>query len=105
VADSNALRSRRKRQHAQGDHSLCTRRCRAERLKIAELPAGSGETLDAAAGMQDLAAQLAAAYASDPGNAALARELRLTLLSLSSRDGDAGRAAMEAFIADLGKPL
>jgi hypothetical protein len=38
MADSNAERSRRKRLHAAGDHSECTARCPAGRMRLAPVP-------------------------------------------------------------------
>lgn len=89
MADSEAVRSRRKRMHAAGDHSLC-RRCPAVRnggessrtVTIAPPPAESGTELDPAAEMRRLAVRLSAAYDQDPSNALLARELRMTLAEL-----------------------
>jgi hypothetical protein len=84
VADSEALRSRRKRAHAAGDHSLC-RRCAAVRGE--SLPAVVPEisrvpVADPKAALRELARQLADAYSADPANALLARELRMTLQAL-----------------------
>jgi len=83
VADSEALRSRRKRAHAAGDHSLC-RRCKA---LTPALPAPAGgipaipqaEVKDAETGLRQLAARLTTAHEADPANAMVARELRMTL--------------------------
>jgi hypothetical protein len=77
------VRSRRKRQHAQGDHSIC----RHSRVTPAiTLPppvvTGTPDEFDPAAELRRLADLLAEAYRQDPGNAALARELRATLLAL-----------------------
>src|SRR5215469_16953142 len=79
MADSDAVRSRRKRQHAQGDHSIC----KHDRpvIVLPEPPGTSpseGE-FDPEAELRRLADLLAEAYRQDPGNAALARELRATL--------------------------
>lgn len=95
MADSNAVRSRRKRQHAANDHSECTTRCRARRL--AAVPAVTvtvPDDFDPAAEMRRLAGRLAAAYAADTGNAALARELRATLLAIKSLDEDTELAGL-----------
>jgi hypothetical protein len=87
MADSDAVRSRRKRAHAQGDHSLCRSGKCAQGVyprPVAYLPdpvLDTGE-LDPAAELRALAGRLAAAYAADTGNAALARELRATLLAI-----------------------
>jgi hypothetical protein len=82
MADSNALRSRRKRLHAQGDHSLCRRDCSRPKFTLAPLSAEELAGFDPVAEMRALAGRLAEAYSKDPGNAALARELRATLLAL-----------------------
>jgi hypothetical protein len=94
VADSNSLRSKRKRFHAAGDHSLC-RRCDAVRAVIPvtsapkliqtaldhllEPPEGH---VDAQAALQRQAARLEAACLADRGNAALERVLKEILLAL-----------------------
>lgn len=88
MADSQALRSRRARQHKSGDHSLCKRGCQQRsgelREEIRALPPVSVDSggFDPDAELRQLADQLAAAYSADPGNALLARELRMTLQSL-----------------------
>lgn len=103
MADSEAVRSRRKRAHAAGDHSLC-RRCDAvrggspARLPTSvpdlptQLPSGRGEVTDAAAELRQLAYRMAEAHREDPGNAILGAELRKTLLELMPKgkpDADA----------------
>lgn len=50
---------------------------------MADVPEAVAGDLDPVAEMRALAGQLAAACAADPGNAAVARELRLTLLALA----------------------
>ena len=103
AADSDAVRQQRRRRHAQGDHTLCTRRCPAARSSapIGEVPVSSGEKLDPAAALEELAALLMAAYRADPSNGALARELRTTLLSMpGARD-----TAVEDELAILGRFL
>jgi hypothetical protein len=80
MADSNAVRSRRKRAHAAGDHSLC-RRCDGRGATVA-LPVGGDAPVDARESLEALARRLEAAHEADPGNAAVARELRATLLAL-----------------------
>jgi len=93
VADDDALRSRRKRQHAGGDHSLC-RRCIAVRgiaERVAVLPAPGAPPLDLDEEMRALAGRLAVAHEADPSNALLARELRMTLRELIVREGDDSR--------------
>lgn len=77
IADSEALRAQRSRKHKAGDHSLCVR-CAAVRPK----PTASVPVDDPAAALRELAGQLMAACRADPGNATLARELRMTLQAL-----------------------
>ncbi len=90
MADSEAVRSRRKRAHAAGDHSLCRRGCAA--LKLAAPPADSSPVADPMAEMRLLAGRVVAAHEKDPGNANLAREARMTLQALmgpgEAVDGD-----------------
>jgi len=91
MADSEAVRSRRKRLHAAGDHSMC-RRCPAVTGKatprVAVLsPIPKAPDLDAVAEMQTLALRLAAAHEAEPSNALLARELRMTLRELIGIEG------------------
>jgi hypothetical protein len=85
MPDSDAIRSRRKRAHASGDHHLCKHWPQA--APVSQLPAGDPGELDPAAELAALAGRLSAAYAADTGNAALARELRMTLLAMQSRGG------------------
>lgn len=90
MADSDAVRSRRKRAHAAGDHSMCRHdRPRRDR-PVLVLPADPGEDFDPMEEMRDLAGRLVAAYRADPGNAALAREARYTLLAITAPDDDPG---------------
>jgi hypothetical protein len=77
MADSDALRMQRSRRHRAGDHSLC-KRCAAVRAATKPDP----PVVDPEAVMRQLAGQLAAACRADPGNATLARELRMTLEAL-----------------------
>lgn len=92
MADSDALRARRYRQHRQGDHSACRhgRVLAPARPRLSEvggaptpstLPEGD---FDPVAEMRALARRLADAYGEDTGNAGLARELRMTLLALEA---------------------
>src|SRR5690242_17523231 len=83
MADSDALRSRRKRLHAAGDHSLC-RRCDALRGLIAPLAAQNVPEghVDAQASLEAQARRLEQACEADPGNAPLEKELKATLLAL-----------------------
>jgi hypothetical protein len=80
MPDSDAVRSRRKRQHAAGDHSIC-RHGRPFGL-VPAVPVEPGPDFDPREEMRRLAGRLAAAYAADPSNAALARELRATLQAI-----------------------
>lgn len=99
--DPAALRMRRSRAHRAGDHSLC-KRCAAVR---GEIPAGEGgprPVSDAEAELRALAGHLAVAYRSDPGNALLARELRMTLQALlPAKPGGGQGDELEALFAGL----
>jgi hypothetical protein len=99
VADSDAVRSRRKRLHAADDHSLC-RRCGVRRplaaVPAASAPAATG--IDPAASLRALAGRLEAAHTEDPGNALLARELRVTLQAIGVPD-EGGGGELGAFLA------
>jgi hypothetical protein len=100
MADSAALRMRRYRAHRQGDHHLC-RHQPLPALVLPGQPAGQVEAaagLDPVAEMRALAARLMAAYRADPGNAALARETRLTLLAIGGQD-DGGDDELAAILA------
>ena len=85
MADSEALRQRRRKAHVHGDHSLC-RRCTVVKPRpvavVADLAPGSGEVTDAAAELRQLAYRLVAAHQADPANGILAKELRSTLVAL-----------------------
>lgn len=94
MADSEAVRSRRKRAHAAGDHSLCREGCAALKL-AAPLPAAVPAD-DPQAELQALAGRLAAAHKAEPGNANLARELRMTLQALMGKTADGELAAFLA---------
>jgi hypothetical protein len=80
MADSNAVRSRRKRLHAAGDHSLC-RRCEHRSATVVP-PAAGDPPVDARVSLERLAARLEAAHEADPADAAVARVLKDTLLAL-----------------------
>lgn len=81
MADSDIVRSRRKRLHAAGDHSLCVR---CDALRATEEDVADAEPVtDPAAELAALAGRLVAASTSDPGNAMIARELRQTLLAMA----------------------
>jgi hypothetical protein len=80
MADSDALRSRRKRLHSGGDHSLC-RRCGGRGAELATVVAG-GVPVDPQTALEALARRLEGAHEADPGDAAVARVLKDTLLAL-----------------------
>lgn len=89
IADSEAVRASRSRKHRAGDHSEC-KRCAAVRPKPPAAPA----VVDPMTELRQLAGQLAAACRADPGNATLARELRMTLRELRDpADGIDGELA------------
>jgi hypothetical protein len=90
MADSNAVRSRRKRLHSAGDHSEC-RRCDGRSVTVVPpLPAGTGS--DPRARLESLAARLEAAHEASPSDAMLARVLKDVLLALGAvpAKGDGG---------------
>jgi hypothetical protein len=99
MADSDALRSRRKRLHAAGDHSLC-RRCDG-RSAVAAVPVPGDARVDPSVSLERLAARLEAAHEADPSDAAVARELRATLLALRG-SGDKADRELAAFAAEFG---
>jgi hypothetical protein len=104
MADSAAVRSRRYRLHKAGDHSACRHKLAVCAPVVAEMP-GKG-AVDPGAELEALAARLAVAHVADPGNASLARELRITLQALAdTAPGDAGDddplAELRAIIADI----
>jgi hypothetical protein len=80
MADTNALRSKRKRLHAAGDHSLC-RRCDGRSAVVVPPAAGDGP-VDPRGALEALARRLEAAHEADPADAAVARVLKDTLLAL-----------------------
>jgi hypothetical protein len=82
MADSVALRSRRYRAHSQGDHHLCRHQA-SILIDASSRPVMVGADFDPGDAMAQLAGRLKAAYAADPGNAALARELRMTLQAMT----------------------
>ena len=100
MADSDALRSRRKRAHAAGDHSLCKRCVVLRRLPIA--PEAGDLPADDLGKLRWLAGHLAGAYAADPGNALLARELRMTLQALMPQKGGNADDDLAGLFAELG---
>jgi hypothetical protein len=85
MADSDALRAQRYRRHRQGDHSICRHRLvPGLGSPLAPVPdiRPAGAEFDPVAELRALADRLTEAYQPDRGNAAIARELRLTLQSL-----------------------
>ena len=101
MADSDSLRTRRHRRHKRGDHSLCVRcdavraaipvqegRIRAPRAVLPPDDAPEGH-VDALAALERQARRLEQACEEDPGNAALERELRITLQALPAPEGPA----------------
>ena len=99
MADDGATRTRRWKLHKQGDHSLC-RRCDARR-PLAAVPASSapgGSGIDPAVSLRALAERLEAAHTEDPGNALLARELRVTLQAIGAPD-EGGGGELGEFLA------
>ena len=54
------------------------------------LPVPSGAPADPRASLEALASRLEGAHVADPGNAMVARELRLALAALAGDDPDAG---------------
>ena len=90
MADSDAVRARRYRRHRQGDHSICRHRLVAVPAEVqAAFPADRLDVadLDPVAELRNLAGRVAEAYQADRGNAALVRELRLTLQALMGLPG------------------
>jgi hypothetical protein len=67
--------------HAQGDDHMCRHDRPKLVVSVQEISTGGGD-FDPEAEMRQLAACLADAYRQDSSNAALARELRATLLAL-----------------------
>ena len=87
MADSDALRQRRRKAHVAGDHSLC-RRCTAVKPPLAPFaPGPQAEVVgDAEAELRRLAARLVTAHEHEPANAMVARELRMTLQALMPKE-------------------
>ena len=110
MADPGALRVRRARAHKSGDHSLC-KRCAAVRGGGGPpegapllLPPTSSQMDDPVAALRELAAQLAAAYRADRGNAMLARELRMTLQALVPQKPGNSDDDLDDLFAELSGP-
>ena len=104
MADSDALRQRRRKAHVQGDHSLC-RRCQVVKphpvAAVADLPPGIGEVTDAAAELRQLAWRMAEAHRADPANAILGRELRVTLQALMPKGDEKADADLTGLFGAL----
>jgi hypothetical protein len=99
MADDGATRTRRWKLHKQGDHSEC-RHCDARRA-LAAVPAASAPAatgMDPAASLRALAQRLERAHEDDPGNALLARELRVTLQAIGAPD-EGGGGELGEFLA------
>lgn len=88
VADSDAVRSARKRAHQRGDHHLCRHPPEHPARSLTVLPVPAAVELVPRDELVRLAVALTAAYEADPANANLARELRNTLLAIPAPDPD-----------------
>jgi hypothetical protein len=84
MADSGAVRQRRYKAHKRGDHRYCRH---LREMPVVEVVARDPGELDPVAELRALAGRLAAAYDTDRGNTAIARELRLTLSALIGLPG------------------
>ena len=107
MAESDAVRSRRKRRHAAGDHGMCRSSCdrRPPGRASAGAAAEAGPCTDPAAALAALAGRLVAAHEADPGNAALAREARCTLLALAGLEDGAAEDDPLAELRALADPV
>jgi hypothetical protein len=109
MADSDAVRSRRKRRHAAGDHGMCGPACDRRPPPGRQLAAVAGSAAEActdpAAALAALAGRLVAAHEADPGDAALARECRATLLALAGLEDGAGDGDPLAGLRALADPV
>jgi hypothetical protein len=85
VADSPALRAKRHRRHATGDHSLCKHPAAAARITLARPPEPDAD-FDTHAEMVALARRLTAAHEAAPDRADVARELRATLQAVADAE-------------------
>jgi hypothetical protein len=105
VADSGALRQRRSAAHKAGDHRLCNPARCPHASAVARLhpvpPVPGPDAVDAMEGLTALARRLQAAHEAEPGNALLARELRMTLQALLP----AARPAVDGDLASLFEEL
>jgi hypothetical protein len=102
LADSGALRTQRWKQHKAGDHSLC-RRCGGSKLAAEgqDGPPPPAPVTDPIGELRRLAGRLRSAHEADPGNALIARELRMTLQALTGGRSD-GDSELESLFAELG---
>jgi hypothetical protein len=100
MADSGATRTRRWKLHKAGNHSEC-RDCDALRGAVtARLPGDGLEgPVDPQASLEAQARRLEAACEESPGNAALEKELRATLLVLRV-PGETADSEAAAFLAE-----
>lgn len=96
IADSGSLRTTRWKQHKAGDHSLC-RNC-AEKRFLQSVPV-EGRFLEPSDALRDLARRLEAAHVAAPDDAAVARELRMTLQVLMG--AGSGRGNGDGNLAEL----
>ncbi len=97
MADGDALRQRRRRMHAAGDHGLC-KRCAA----VTGRPGRRRPVSDPVAVLRQLAADALADYAVNRGNAMLIREARMTLVALiEAADAKPQDNELERLFADL----
>ncbi len=102
MADSGALRQRRSKAHKQGDHRYCRGSCATATQLRAVAAAADADAVDTDQGLASLARTLQAAYEADPGNALLARELRMTLQALRPVAGKPVDGDLAGLFAELG---
>jgi len=102
LADSGALRAKRARRHKAGDHSLC-RHGAAVTVPVEgqDGPPPVAPVTDPIGELRRLGGRLRAAHVADPGNALIARELRMTLQALTGGKSD-GDDELEALFAEFG---
>jgi hypothetical protein len=96
MADSGAVRARRSRQHAQGNHELCrpSSACKRSSLRVAsvgDVPAGLvgavlAELADADATVRELALRLAQIAETSPGMAGVQATKALAELVAAQRE-------------------
>jgi len=111
VADSGAVRQQRSKAHKAGDHRYCRSTCpesgKFGAFSVATEPETNpgqpaDQVADPTAEMRELAARLAAAHRTEPGNALLARELRMTLQALMPQGGVKPDDDLAGLFAELG---